>query len=231
MNHDLPHEKNSPKRCGCPTRQGDHTPCQRWPAKGRTRCKLHGGATLVGPAHGRYQNGRYSDYLPERMAVKYREAQKDPNLLSLHDEVSLIDSRLADLLKRVDTGESGEMWGTLKKEWQEFLLVRASGDIPKMHTSIGRLDAIMDRAITDHLAWAEISEKLEARRKLVESEQKRLISMRQMVTQEQALLLIGAITDIITRNVTDKHALSQIIVELQQIMTREQVPVYAEVAP
>lgn len=213
-------------RCGAKRRNGES--CQQWPVKGRTRCRLHGGKTLVGPAASDYRTGRHSKYLPARMAAKYREAQNDPDLLSLHDEVSLIDARLADLLKRVDTGESGEMWGTLRKEWQEFLLVRASGDIPKMHIAIGRLDAIMERAITDHLAWAEISEKLEQRRKLCESESRRLVAMRQMINQEQALLFVGAIVDIITRHVPDKQALSQIVVELQQIMVRDQVPVYAE---
>jgi hypothetical protein len=93
---------------------------------------------------------------------------------------------------------------------------------------MAHLDALMDRAITDHLAWGEISEKLEQRRRLVESEQKRLIALRQMISQEQALLLMGAVTDVITRNVSDKQALSQIVVELQLLMTKNQVPVYGE---
>jgi hypothetical protein len=185
---------------------------------------------LVGPAHGRYKNGRYSKYLPERMAAKYREAQKDPELLSLKDEVAALDARIADLFARVDTGESGAIWDELQKEWAAFHLVRDLGDIPKMHVSIAKLDRLFDRRLNDHAAWAEITELWEQRRKLVESEQKRLISMRAMITQEQALILMGAVTDIITRNVPDKKALSQIVVELQQIMTRDQVPVYGEVA-
>lgn len=35
----LPHEK----RCGAKNRAG--LPCQRWPIKGRRRCRLHGGCS------------------------------------------------------------------------------------------------------------------------------------------------------------------------------------------
>lgn len=41
-------------RCGARTPRG---PCQRYPAKGRTRCRLHGGASLRGPAHPRFVDG------------------------------------------------------------------------------------------------------------------------------------------------------------------------------
>jgi hypothetical protein len=217
-------------RCGARTRTPDHHPCQISPVKGRDRCKYHGGKTLVGAANGQYVSGRYSKFLPERMAVKYREAEQDPHLLSLHSEVALVDARLVELLKRVDTGESGQLWDELQEEWKELRQHSAAQALAKMRLSIGRLDSIMSRAIQDHLAWQEISEKLEQRRKLVESEQKRLVAMRLMITQEQALLLMGAVTDVITRNVPDKQVLSQIVVELQQIMTRDQVPVYAEIA-
>jgi hypothetical protein len=163
------------------------------------------------------------------MAAQYRAAKSDPELLSLKDEVAALDARIADLFLRVDTGESGAIWEELQREWAQFHLVRDLGDVPKMHVAIAKLDRLFARRLSDYAAWAEIASLWEQRRKLAESEHKRLIAMRQMITQEQALLLMGAVTDVITRNVPDKQALSQIIIELQQIMTRDQVPVYAEV--
>jgi hypothetical protein len=47
-------------RCGAKTRKG--TPCQRPPLAGRTRCRLHGGASPVGMAHYRYKHGRRSKF-------------------------------------------------------------------------------------------------------------------------------------------------------------------------
>jgi hypothetical protein len=45
-------------KCGAKTRAG--TPCERFPVPGRTRCKLHGGASPRGVAHPRFQHGVYS---------------------------------------------------------------------------------------------------------------------------------------------------------------------------
>jgi hypothetical protein len=162
------------------------------------------------------------------MAAKYQEALRDPDFLSLKDELAAIDARLADLFARVDTGESGEIWQTLHKEWAQFLLMRTLGDIPKMHVSVAKLDALFARQLIDSAAWAEIAEKIEARRRLVDTEQKRLVTSQQVLNQTEAMVYMGAITDVITRNVTDKQVLSQMLVELQQIMVRDQIPVYAE---
>jgi hypothetical protein len=46
------------KNCGAKTRAG--TPCKRQPTPGRTRCKLHGGASLAGFASPRRTHGLYS---------------------------------------------------------------------------------------------------------------------------------------------------------------------------
>jgi hypothetical protein len=44
--------------CGAKTRGG--APCQKPPAEGRTRCRLHGGASPRGMAHPRFKHGGYS---------------------------------------------------------------------------------------------------------------------------------------------------------------------------
>lgn len=52
-------------RCGARLVEADGRTtgyCPEYPAKGRTRCPLHGGATLVGPLSGQYKDGRYSRY-------------------------------------------------------------------------------------------------------------------------------------------------------------------------
>ena len=49
------------KLCGAKNRSGSL--CKRAPAKGRNRCKLHGGATLQGKNAPNYKHGLYSKYL------------------------------------------------------------------------------------------------------------------------------------------------------------------------
>ena len=52
-------------RCNAKTRGGGL--CQNLPM-GNGRCRMHGGASLRGPEHPRYKDGKYSKYKPVDMA-------------------------------------------------------------------------------------------------------------------------------------------------------------------
>jgi hypothetical protein len=87
-----------------------------------------------------------------------------------------------------------------------------------MHLAIATLDALMDQKRTDSAAWQEIGEAIEQRRKLVESEQKRLVALQQVLTAEQALTLAGVLVQIVTKHVTDQPTLAQIVADLQALI-------------
>ena len=89
--------------CDARTRAG--TPCQRAP-RPNERCSKHGGKSLAGIASPRFTSGRSSVVLPTRLAARYHEAHADPQLLAIWDDVALVDARIADVLGRVDSGES-----------------------------------------------------------------------------------------------------------------------------
>src|SRR5688572_7711861 len=169
-------------KCGAKNRQGE--PCQRWALAGRTRCRLHGGMSLVGTACPHFRTGRYSAYVPERLRERYEQAADDPELLSLRSEVALVDARLVDLLSRVDTGESGALWAELRRAYRAFARARLAGDDEP--AALAKVEHLIERAGQDHQAWAEIGTLIEQRRKLAESESKRLITLQQMITAEQA---------------------------------------------
>jgi hypothetical protein len=215
------------RRCHAKNKRGGV--CGSWAVKGRTRCRMHGGKSLVGSANHNYSNGRYSRYLPARLRNKYEQAQEDPELLSLKSEVALVDARLAELLSRVHTGESGQLWVDLQRARIAFARARHAKDVTRMMTAVATLETLIDGATQDHEAWTEIGELIEQRRRLVESEQKRLVSLQQMLSTEEALLLMRRIADIVVRHVPEKQALSAILVELRHLANGEaQLPVYAE---
>jgi hypothetical protein len=148
-------------KCGARNRQGE--PCQRWALAGRNRCRLHGGKTLVGTASANFRSGRYSRYLPGRLQERYEQAEADPELLSLKSEVALVDARLADLLSRVDTGESGQRWADLRRAYRAFIRARQAGDGET--AALAKVESVIESAIQDHTAWAEIGALVEQRRK------------------------------------------------------------------
>jgi hypothetical protein len=201
-------------------------------AKQRSLARLHvyiGGLTgdrehpTVRRAH-----ALLSDDTPGKRAQDFETLQEwnrqHPELLSLRSEIALVDTRIAELLGRVDTGQSGAIWDALQKEWATFRLHRASGDIPKMHASIAHGDALMEQGDGDHLVWGEISEAIEQRRKLVESEQKRLFALQQVLTAEQVLTLAGLLVEIVTTHVADQQMLAQIVADIRALMEQDHPP-------
>jgi hypothetical protein len=216
------------KKCGARTKH-DGTPCERSPIRGRTRCRLHGGKTLVGTACAHYRSGRYSEYVPEQLRAHYERAEADAELLSLRGEVALTDARLTELLSRVQTGESGALWADLKKAYREFQAAKHGKDVTRMQIALMRVEYLIDGAVQDHDAWTEIGDLIEQRRKLTESEFKRMVALGEMMTKAEALALVHRLIDILTVHIPDKKILSAIIVDMQQFTGPPQaLPVYTE---
>lgn len=206
------------KRCEATNRDG--TTCSAW-AMTNGRCRMHGGKTPVGTAASQFKTGRYSKYLPARLAGRYQESQADTKLLELREEVSLVDSRLADLLSRVDTNEAGYWWKELQRIHREYHEAVKKSDIAAMSKSLAELWHIIQSGVSDYAAWNEVYGVLEQRRKLVESERKREVEMHQTITAERAMLLIGALTGIIQSHVTDNGIRAAIAADVRKLITIE----------
>ena len=151
---------------------------------------MHGGTALRGMASPRYKHGRYSKYLPERMLPRYLEARDDPDLLNLRWEVGLVDARIADLLKRVDSGEAGIMWGKLDELRLRFEQAQMQGRAKTSAQAVQEMMILVARGSSDFAAWDEVIGLVEKRRRLVESERKRMVEMHQMVAVERALVMV-----------------------------------------
>ncbi len=89
------------KVCGAKTRRG--SPCQRRPARGRNRCKLHGGATPRGIGSPHFKTGKYSRYLPDRLISDYHKISRDEELRSFRQELILIEAHIGELLQSLNT--------------------------------------------------------------------------------------------------------------------------------
>jgi hypothetical protein len=168
-------------------------------------------------ASGTYKDGRYSRFLPSRLLARYREAEKDTELTSLRSELALVDARLADLLSRVDTGESGARWWALLRAHRAFKRARTSADVAAMQEALIAIEMHLDAGTQDYEAWYDVCELIEQRRKLADSETRRLVTLQQMISAEQAMLLIGVIVDIIAWHITDRQVLAQITTDLQRL--------------
>jgi hypothetical protein len=148
--------------------------------------------------------------LPERLAARYQEAQADPRLLELRDEIALVDARMSELLQRLEGSESGENWRRVQEATVSLDVAIRSKDAQMMEVALSDLRSYTRQGQADMHQWQEIQEVLDLRRKLVESERKRLVEMQQMITAERAMILLGAITSIIKEHVHDRTILAAI---------------------
>lgn len=197
--------------------------CRRRAVNGKRVCTVHGGLTPGGIASPHFKTGRYSKHLPERMAEKYQESINDPELLALDAEISLVDARLEDLISRVDTGESGTLWKMAQASFMDFRAANTSGDQDKMTVALSELNRLLNLGVDDYKAWDEVGKMLEQRRKLVESERKRLMDMEQMITVERTMVLLSAVVSIIRENVTDRKILSAISSDIGRLISTRAV--------
>ena len=207
-------------------RWADGERCKKMPVTGRRYCRSHGGTRAAGLASGRFKTGKYSKFLPARMLSGYHALLKSGDQLNLAHELAVLDARLQDLLTRVDTEESGALWGKLQEAWGKWEVSEKRGDVGGMEGAIGELGGLIGKGHADYEAWGAIQKVIEQRRKVADTEQRRMVSSVTVIQQQEALALMAAVTEVITRHVTDKKALTSIVVDMHHLMTRDEQPVY-----
>lgn len=114
-------------------------PCTNQPME-NGRCRLHGGKSRPGgPTHQSFKSGKFSRYLPPAIAKRVDEAANDPTLLSIRGSIELFQARLTEILERLATGESGELWAKLQEAQANF--VSAQREIQRLGEEMKRLGA------------------------------------------------------------------------------------------
>lgn len=211
----LPHAVG--KKCGAKTRAGGV--CKQ-PAMPNGRCRMHGGKSKQGVAHPQIKHGRYSKNLPARMQESYEASLKDTNLLDLRDGIAVLDARIADVMKRVDVGESLELWATLRERYRELREAERVGDEQGASEALQEMARIINRGYQDWRAWDGIERTLDNRRRHVETEARRVERMHQTMTAEQAALLVVAVQEIIFRHVPEDDRREKIADDIRALMNR-----------
>lgn len=181
----------------------------------RDVCYHHGGRTPRGANLPQTKHGRYSKDLPANLAGKYEAAISDQALLELRDELALIDVRLSDLVHSVDAGGASDTWKSLASLASEY---KATKDRDAKARTLGTILDTIRRGAADWQRWEDVFRTIERRVRVAESERKRLVEMQQMMTSEQAMVLLTAVVDTVRRHVTDREALRGISTDISAIL-------------
>jgi hypothetical protein len=211
-------------RCTATSKQ-QHRRCKRRVTPGRTVCHIHGGKTPRGIASPKFKHGKQSLELPARLISDYQAALADPDYLVQKEQIALLRARLNDLLRRVDTGESGGAWNKAQESYRAIVAALQAGDSAALSAALKELDGVIGRGVSDYGAWKEVHATLETQRRTIESEQKRITAASQTMTAQQAMALIAGIMAVIRDNVSDMVTLERIRAGIMQLTNRPQAQI------
>lgn len=195
---------------------GDEWPCANFPLKGRDICWFHGGRTPTGPASKFWKHGAYSKHLPTRYKHAFELALTDPEITSVKYQLALLDAREAELLKRLDTEESGVLWAQIKAAGAELKRAMEKGK-PEVQQAVA--NALVNRIDTwanSEMQWQELYQIFEMRRKLAETERRREEGLNAHLTLDEMTKIAAFLAGWMRRYVPDNAALRSASAELSQ---------------
>lgn len=177
-----------------------------------------------------FKNGSYSKYLvlPDRLNEKVSDFIDDPRLLELRENIAVIDAHLTELYENLHKSEPADVWRDLKfrfNQWQdgEKLLKKLEDDALEVQTQMNEqmkndfsllLTMGVDEQSKSERIWDKIISLFEQRRKLVESESKRIKDSQQSITAEEFNTFVRFILAVIKENVPDHQTRARIAEQL-----------------
>lgn len=185
---------------------------------GKTACHKHGGPTPRGLANGNTKHGRYSKDLPTRLAARFQQALDDPELGTLHSEIALLDTRIGEMISKIDTEHYGSLWAKVAQARNGVKRAMDSKKGQDLLNAYNHLDSVVESAQNDIETWDRILILIEQRRKLTDSERKRQVDLHQVITTEQSMLLVSTLIRAVTNHVTDKRQLAAISNEIRTVI-------------
>jgi len=185
---------------------------------GKSVCYHHGGRSPGGIASATYKHGGSSKFIPARLQDSYRESMNDPNILSLTSAIALLQARFWDVLSATSQEESGALWQALHDHAQTYRNAFGKDAAQTRERALNAILDAIDAGYNERAAWQELRQITQEIRLLKESERKHLVDSQQMISVQQAMVMLGAVTHIIRTHVTDPKALDGISRELAQLV-------------
>lgn len=189
--------------------------CKRPATPGVDKCHMHGGKSLKGIASPTLKTGRHSKYLPIGLMDTYHEHLSDGDRLILDSEIALLDVRMAEVLESLGDYEGSSAWlqlYTLKAKYRD-----AKNEADQL-ALLREIFDVIDMGASHVSKWNEIGGLIEQRRKVVESERKRLVEAEQVIDVNRAMVLVTALLAAVKTHVKDPTARVAIQAEFNQLV-------------
>lgn len=209
-----------PGRCGARIRRsaenGYERYCKNRPVPdGNGRCRFHGGLTPTGIARPNHNPRTYRGAdLPEKLAARFMAGIDDPELLSLRNEMALVDARTVQLVEKLPTEESAAAWAAIASAiidgttaLERLTTTNDDDDRAReaamIRSAFDRLARAQTLAASERSIWGEIVAHIEVRRRLADTDRRREEALGVTLTLRQGMTLIGALLTTISEEIAD----------------------------
>lgn len=169
-------------------------------------CNKHGAGTKKRPGGRPITSGKRTRILrelPERFQKAFQLAMHDEKWLALREEIAFIDLRIGELVKRLDSGESGQLWGNLFDLTVKLESANREKDLEEVGRLMTQIVTFIRRGQADFALWVEAADFIERRRKLIESERKWLIESEMMLDLKKGMVFVAAVLDCVQQGVSE----------------------------
>jgi hypothetical protein len=141
--------------------------------------------------------------LPKDLARKYEIIFSDSELVSLKTDIAFIEARIQQVTERISKEQ--ESRGIIKTVKRMFDAI--AGDVKKgqvsLLTALSDLRVVINKRYDNIVMWEEVYQLTEQKRKLVETEARRMKDLQAYLTAEQALALVGSLVSLAREFVPD----------------------------
>lgn len=172
------------------------------PLEGRDRCKQHGGASPGRPII----HGRRSKYLPARLLERVEDGLTDTNLISLTEDVALMDALICEECENLGEDKPAELWKQAARQFSDYQNKKDADDPKERAAGMAAYWALKETLENGNGVYERIGRIVnltEQKRKLSESELKRLVAAKQFVTVQELTIFVARLQNLIIESVKD----------------------------
>jgi len=188
------YDENGIARCGA-LKRTDGKPCMNRPSDNGRCVRMHNGNAVSGELHPSFKTGEYTRirrYMPKRLGDIYDNYTDDIELNDLDPNIKLIDSRIDELLTRLDSGDYGNSYKKINEEFDKLDESVKIGDDVGIFIQMNSLRKLIKDGSKDYQIWSEIVDLNMKRSQLLERKHKILLASENAITINEFTAFLSA---------------------------------------
>lgn len=196
--------------------------CKNYCRTGQKVCHIHGGKSLKGEAHPNFKDGKFSNYMPQRLLKIYEDVQADDEHNILSRNIRLRETFLREKLVMIDdVPDSAKLWQELRGLVDELTANFESQDYGHCHIGLMQIHRLIDEKEAYHKAVAEIRGELAEQRKDKQAIATIEFKGESAIPVKELLTLMGGVLHVIQTVVTDKKQRTEIADGIDNLFIRD----------